>query len=1737
VYREAVALARVHHPGLAAVLEVGEVDGLPYLVMELVEGETLADRLFRGALGEADTLDLGVQLLSALREVHAVGLVHRDVKPANIVLTRNGRARLIDFGFTIPFELASRDGELAGSRGYTAPEQFVPMARVDGRADLYAVGRVLQDCLVGRAPQLVSGSTRSLDAANASPRFAPLLVGLSAADPEARYRDARTVLRDLDALKRDAPALGAAASVPERRIPVLVGRAAELERLNRSWRSTGTAGGSVTLVVGERGGGKSRLLDACAATASDAGGRRVLEVSCREGDPPLAAIRRIVDGYVKSFGRMTESTRQAAREAFAGATAPLEDRLVPFGRLIASDHADLFGFRIPSRPADTAPGGFPDGAAEILVRLARSGPLVILIDDMQWIDPVSRETVLCLAERTHGAAVSLVLATRSGAVASDTVEQLLALDRVRLGVVDLSLFGPKEVAALVAQYLGESEARADVAHRIASLADGTPLGVLEVLRTFLDCGALRPHGGRWALDAARAESVVLPKGALAMLGGRLEEVPRATRRVLEAAALLGTAFDETLLARVIGLTVADLGYALADARQAGLIVSEHGAQHRFVHDSLREKLVDSLDARDGRRLHQRIAELMDDGATSDFEVCCAAAQHYAAGEIEKTAGAAHRVARVAATAALDRFDNETALRFLDLARGVAHTAGLRLDESFHRSVGEAELRLGRLEDSLRSFEAALVEARDAQARAEILGRIAWVYQACADPTRAWAALEQAFFAIGALMPVETAASARDTIGQAVRGALRRRSREASLDDPRASARIGLLCELHYQNARLGGEYGKPIRFVESTVDAVVMSESLGEGRVRARARASYGVVLTALGLSAAGIREIDAARQMAGDQHDPTTQAFAVQMRAMAASITGKLDTALELLRECVDVHGAWLELNEYCLNAATGDHIESVRGRPVEAMAWNARVLRRQRQSHRMAAVSAQYLVYRTTAALASLGRDRAAEQPASRTPRALPTSSLQSLYHIISWGPRARVFLETGQLGAAFEALVRDFEAEDHNPRTAHLVVAEYYIAVAHARVELCRRAERRDRAAPLKKLRRAHSDLVAAAKLPLYRAHALFIEGCIAWLSGSTAQAARVFSKAEALAQAETCPWVLSEIARVRAHMLRDDGKLAAAHDQARFGELLAREHGAMPRARRIRDEFGLTDPALAGAASSSSWTSARSSGHARRQLTTLLHAVQKSFSNLKADEQAAAILDDLLCDLEADRAFVSFRPEPGVEDALLVSRGRDGDASVAASKWQEDLMRRVSETGEPWPPDDDAVRDLAPEVVRGALLVFPLFLHTRVVGAVCIERTAQRGVFTTAERELLVLLSHQLPVALEITRLLAEREHLHASLLQSHKLEAVGQLAGGIAHDFNNMLAIIRTHLDLIGSGPQDGLQLKQDLEVISDTTQRATALTKQLLSFSRHQPAPRAVCSANAVISELRPMLKPLVGPGVTLDLVFADGLRPFEIDRAAFEQVLVNLAINARDAMPDGGTLRIATRNVAAEETSTSPHGRASGGARVAIEVTDTGRGMNTEVLSRMFDPFFTTKPHGSGTGLGLTRVYTFVKNCGGHVDVSSEVGRGTTFALSFPAVVVEPVVAIRAASTEPRPRRGRTILVVDDDPFIRRMMDRTLRREHHAVLLASNGADALELATQHDAEIGVVILDVLMPGMSGPELSRRLAKQCSGAKHLFMSGFAPEQLPTGASLATDFLQKPFSSEDLLSRVQRLLDG
>jgi two-component system, cell cycle sensor histidine kinase and response regulator CckA len=455
-----------------------------------------------------------------------------------------------------------------------------------------------------------------------------------------------------------------------------------------------------------------------------------------------------------------------------------------------------------------------------------------------------------------------------------------------------------------------------------------------------------------------------------------------------------------------------------------------------------------------------------------------------------------------------------------------------------------------------------------------------------------------------------------------------------------------------------------------------------------------------------------------------------------------------------------------------------------------------------------------------------------------------------------------------------------------------------------------------------------------------------------------------------------------------------------------------------------------------------------------------------------------------------------------------------------------------------PGFDAPAALA--VVREHGADVPFIVVSGSVGEDTAVAAMKAGATDYLMKDRLQRLAPAIARAVEDAGIRRERRRLEQQFLHAQKMEAVGRLAGGLAHDFNNVLTAIlgAVELGLLDVPPTSG-PLREELEIIRDAAMRAKDLIRRLLAFSERQVLQPAVVDLNRLVTDIGKLLRRLIGEDVELVLARAPDLGAVRVDAGQIEQVLVNLAVNARDAMPAGGRLTIATANVELAGGDASPAPALPPGPYVRLEVTDTGTGMVAETRAHLFEPFFTTKPPGKGTGLGLATVYGIVHQSGGSVVVDSAPGRGATFHVYLPRVAEAPEVAASARAVVAPARGSETVLVAEDEQLVRLLVRKILQQAGYTVLVATGGAEALQLATQHAGPIDLLLTDVVMPEMSGRELMRQLAERRPATRVLYMSGYSDDAVAQHGVLdpGTALIQKPFTPEALARKVREVLDA
>jgi two-component system cell cycle sensor histidine kinase/response regulator CckA len=446
----------------------------------------------------------------------------------------------------------------------------------------------------------------------------------------------------------------------------------------------------------------------------------------------------------------------------------------------------------------------------------------------------------------------------------------------------------------------------------------------------------------------------------------------------------------------------------------------------------------------------------------------------------------------------------------------------------------------------------------------------------------------------------------------------------------------------------------------------------------------------------------------------------------------------------------------------------------------------------------------------------------------------------------------------------------------------------------------------------------------------------------------------------------------------------------------------------------------------------------------------------------------------------------------------------------------------------------------EIVHAEQPDLPVILVSGTLGEELAVDALKNGATDYVLKERLARLASAVRRAMHEVDERAERRRLEAQVIEAQKMEVIGQLAGGVAHDFNNILSVIIGYSDLMLQKIGPGHRLRKDVEEVRHAAQRAAGLTRQLLVFSRRQTVRPVVLDLNDVTKDMDKMLRRLIGENIEMTVISGKRIGRMNADPGYVGQVLMNLVVNARDAMPNGGKLTITTRTANFDEGFVPPPAGMTSGHYVMLSVSDTGSGMTDEVKAHLFEAFFTTKPKGEGTGLGLSTCQTIVQQSGGHIEVSSEIGQGTTFRVYFPRVEQPLDVAARLIPPGPLPRGTETLLVVEDEPSVRHLARSVLQAQGYEVLSSPNGQDALNVVRDHKgAPIRLVVTDVIMPVMGGKVMAQWLETAYPNIKILFTSGYTDDAIAQDGVLKPDvaFLAKPYTPADLIHKVRWTLDN
>ena len=1721
-------LARLRHTGLPRVLQVDAADEIPYAILAPQQGRTLEELLDSqpqpveprhepGGLQtdgnqEREALTVALQLMSCLRVLHEAGFVHGGLTSSQVLWAdASAGVRLLDTG---------------------SVHRPVPF---DGTSDLRALALILRRLALHAAgPHELGGASSKLWQIAEQLHAAPEL-SLSELIDELTQR--QTALRPA----RDHERLRAPWDPPARAVR------AELTRLRAHWESPADHDQKLLVIVGAAGSGKTHLLQGLRRIVqADAG--VLLTIKCAHGDwAPFSAVKGLLDQHLQQLTTQAPEQRAQAEAALRAAAGPLATYL----QILSPRLAMVLG-RAPSAARERdAHEFFVDGLAEFLAKYIEStGRSALFVDDLQWLDASSRMVLARLSARLCPQGHMVVGSVRDDEESRENLERLASVLPVDL-IEELPL-GPlseRGVRDVIAEFLGAAHiSQGTVVEPLSRLSDGTPLSLLQLLEFTIDQRLLRPRRGAWHLNHAPLQQMRLPASSHALIERRLTRLDGRAARVLRAAAVLRRRIEPALLARVTDSNAEQVRIALDHAVGARLLLRCPDGSYDFVHDSVWEALLPPFDSQERRALHQRAADALwnEPGSSSehDYEL----AQHLAAGITEDNPRRSYQVLRSAGRRALAACDHALALSLLKPAERVAKLAQINLGRDVYLDLAEASLRTGATSESLTYFELALNRSHPGIEAAHVYGRLAWVHHCDARAHECLAALEAGFREYKRTMPSGSPLSAL----------------RAGLDSIVLPAHLGTallhrsdietISSLYALCVRVSIDAGRPMSALVASLHLAVASRHLRPCRVLV-----YSELLTAFALSgvsprAPWKRHLARAEELAQLLADPMARALCLQIHHVILGWQGDLEESERIATICCDEYGNYMEISDLCLLCFGQYASQLVQGRPLRALEWLERALSRVALCERAPAIFT-LMEDAACVTLSGLGREHEVAELKRRTARVQRSAiSPQSHLYFLYYQLRVQRLVDSQDLGAAFEATLEDWRSERQNPRDVNLGVIAIYVHVVHARVHQCYRARPTERPALLAKLEHALTDLEAAGRVPLVRAHAHAARAALHWFRGVPAAAERALNQAERYTQSTPCPWVSYAAARLRAHMHRARGRHAAARDEALRAAQIADLHGPPQRLRTICEEFEIAGSLRTTRPEESDTPTAR------RHLDALLHIAQASSRDLGPKHQARFIVHELLGTLAAERGFLFMRGGgSGTLQCHAACHAGGEDLLATQIHYDEALVETVYATGQ----TQLATAKSKPDGQERTCIVVALVLSEQVVGVLYLDRRAAARSFSGEDVALLEALANQVPVALELAHALRERERLEQNLRQAQKMEAIGRLAGGIAHDFNNMLATIDFAAGRLAG--QVSPDAEEEVVEISDAARRGAELTRQLLMFARGQAVPPRRVDLVQVVRRLGPTLRRMVRGDVLIDVQLCEEPLEALADPSQIERLLMNLCRNASDAMPQGGriTIRLALHTTAPGHGHGATVDLLDAGRYAELAVTDTGTGMSEQTRTRLFEPFFTTKTSRQGTGLGLAIVYTIVKQYGGQIEVASEPDAGTTFRIHW------PLYNERSQFEAPRTRHAllarnanengassamglsgtngaliqvvreqrNTILIVDDDDALRGRSARALEQAGFQTLIAASAEEALRILESSPELPDLAVTDVQMPGMDGLQLAAHMLAEQPELKLVFVSGECPAALfgPGGLNENTVFLQKPFTTEALLKEVECLL--
>jgi two-component system sensor kinase len=1857
---EASVLRQMRSYWIAPLLELGQEAELLYLVMSYIPGITLASRLSRGPLSVQETLVLGCCLMMGLQEAHDQGVLHRDLKPGNIIVDEGRplqKATLIDFGLARSARLnASIRDQPVGTVRYMSPEQAGLLDHdTDERSDLYSAGVVLFECLARRPPfQAKSvGEVLRQHLTERPPELRSLGVGIPRAldeiihrllrkDPRDRYQSAMAVLADFtqlsNALERGVsdPALVVGLRDRRRSVtqPAFVGRHEELTALDQRLDHARQGRGGLVLLEAESGGGKTRLLQELAQR----GGRRGawvlrgqgLDQEAQRPFQVLAGVAAEVIAATRLDGALGGAIQERLGDQRDAACAALPEL------------AEILG---AASSAALGPETFGElrSLQSLAVLLDALGsaerPALVLLDDCQWAD----ELTLKLLGQWHrrrsekGAYVLLVVAFRSEEVPAGHLLRALT------SALHLNLppFEPEDVRRLAESMAGPLPAEALAL--LERLSEGSPFMAEAVLQGLVESGALVAEPAGWRVEPLAMADVQSSRHAAAFLVRRIEMLPGDVVDLLTAGAVLGKEFDLDIAATLASQNPAQAIAAVDDARHRHLVwARSQNTRCAFVHDKLRQTLLEQLHTPHRQELHRRAALYLE---AKDSERLFELAYHFdAAGESSR----ALPYALAAAEQARSQHSLEIAeQQYAIAARGVAATdtaTRLRVSEG----LGDIFMLRGRYDRAAAQLETALTLAQGDVAQAKIEGKLGELAFKRGDVKTASVRVEHALRLLRRKVPRWSLTfyflAVWEVIVQALHtwlpGLFLGRHR---LQDPDTQL---LPLRMYSRLAHLYWFHRGTVPSLWAHLREMNLAERYPPTPELAQAYSEHAPGMSLLAYFRRGISYAEKSLVIRKEQGDLWGQGQSFHFYGVVLYAGSRFQECIEKCRLAVrllertgdywEVHIASFQI------AASLYRLGDLSGAVAEA--------RRMHQSGLELGDAQASGISLDIWARAGLGRlppevirvelDRSTGD-VQRTAQVLLAQGVWHFYN--GYPPEAAEVFERAQK-LVWQAGIKNAWVAPLLPwlATALRHQAENATSLTPGRRRALMRRARTAARLALRMARKFQNELP----------HALREQGLLCAMQGQARRARRCLDESLAVAERQGALYERAQTLLARGHIGLELSWRGAAEDTAEANKALAAlEAGvssqggppdnalAQPVTLSLADRFdtvldsgrriasALSREAIFQAvreaalkilrserclilkveASGEDVTEAsgelyaeysrtmvqraRHAGHAvasvegvpdqasesvllagvrsalcapiyaRGRLTSFFYVSHRQVAGLFGEEEerladfiatlAGAALENAegfaelrrLNETLELRAAESKRAADRIkEQAALLDKARDAISVVDLDDrilfWNQSCERLYG-----WTASEALGKRAGDLLCEGQSGSHEAALHTFLdrgewSGEVPQVTRAGRAIVVESRWTLVRDDAGRPRSKLVVNTDVTEKRKLEAQFLRSQRMESLGTLAGGIAHDINNVLTPIMMAVDLLKLDlPQD--QRQTLLEDLQASAQRGADMVKQILSFARGVEGKRVPLQLRHVVKEIEKILHRTLPKSIDLRTAAARDLWLVCGDATQLYQMLMNLCVNARDAMLHGGALTIGAVNIVLEEADPRLGRDRNAGPHVLLTVEDTGTGIPPDALEKIFDPFFTTKEFGKGTGLGLSTVLGIVKGHGGSINVVSQEGSGTQLSIYLPALeAAQTKAGTEKENSLPR-GHGELVLLVDDEEFILNVAKQNLEAHGYSVLTARDGIEAGAVCARNRDRIRLVVTDMAMPRLDGKETIQVLHEINPGIRIVAASGLKTSLESAQASSAgvRACLHKPFTVEQLLKTVSEALQG